>query len=635
MILNFVTMSWKIRGGLVGGFGLLILKLTILRKPDLEDEAMNDPIGSFRHPGMCRRWCRIWKIRGCLVVAFGLLILRLAILRKPDLEDEAMNDPIGSFRHPGMCRRLKMSKNSNEGSAVNEELDDSGIGKIDSQNSSINKSGNEESASVQIPSSGSLSRRRTESETEHPSSSGEHKNNETEIGKRQRTLSPSMFPMLSASPPGFVSLEEIMKAANSVSKMTLAHEIAVDSNFQLEKIEPPENSLQKMIKETMHRAFFDVLREELSADPPEYERALKLLEEIKQGILSLLLPHQTKTQQEINEKLDIDLVRQQAEAGTLNFKLYSEYIISMLAKLCAPSRDEKIRELTALDDIVLVYKGIIELLELMRLDMANFTIRQIRPQIVACSAEYERKKFEDYLKVTPDGLRSTREWLYRHRVSENKDNPIDPVKATATVLVDAFMELLQWDASFAWPETLAMDETRLTELRNKIRNLEYLGAVLLVAVGQGAGPHLQNSPEFRATLKEHVVVLLENIHTEETLKETLPAVASQIVKDVDEELQKRHLPKLPEDSQRSLQGLVTELSSPANRIRDIIRTRMLDFLRQVISSEVARPTQIPPGLSILREELAAVAGQFARLVSYNRAIFSTYYAELIKNHCLP
>lgn len=37
----------------------------------------------------------------------------------------------------------------------------------------------------------------------------------------------------------------------------------------------------------------------------------------------------------------------------------------------------------------------------MRIDMANFTIRMSRPHIAACSVEYERSKFEDYLKITP------------------------------------------------------------------------------------------------------------------------------------------------------------------------------------------------------------------------------------------
>ena len=97
-----------------------------------------------------------------------------------------------------------------------------------------------------------------------------------------------------------------------------------------------------------------------------------------------MLPHQTITQQEIKDKLDTDLIRQQIEAETLDlhvcsstfifficdhilkvvsFKFlqsYSQYIISLMARLCAPGRDEKIRELTAMRDIVPLYKGIFE-----------------------------------------------------------------------------------------------------------------------------------------------------------------------------------------------------------------------------------------------------------------------------------
>lgn len=58
---------------------------------------------------------------------------------------------------------------------------------------------------------------------------------------RQRTLSESFFPGLtSASPPKFVSLEEVMSAAKGMANMALVHEIAVNSTFELEKQEPPE-----------------------------------------------------------------------------------------------------------------------------------------------------------------------------------------------------------------------------------------------------------------------------------------------------------------------------------------------------------------------------------------------------------
>lgn len=41
-------------------------------------------------------------------------------------------------------------------------------------------------------------------------------------------------------------------------------------------------SLEHHVKEMMHRAFWDILRSGLEADRPDYEPALRLLEEIKQ-----------------------------------------------------------------------------------------------------------------------------------------------------------------------------------------------------------------------------------------------------------------------------------------------------------------------------------------------------------------
>lgn len=92
---------------------------------------------------------------------------------------------------------------------------------------------------------------------------------------RRRTTSQTYmvttgFP--SASPPKFVSLEEIMQAANSMRDMALVHHIAVDDNFVLKRYEPEENSLHKVVKETMHKAFWDLLRQELNEDPPSYQQ---------------------------------------------------------------------------------------------------------------------------------------------------------------------------------------------------------------------------------------------------------------------------------------------------------------------------------------------------------------------------
>lgn len=43
-----------------------------------------------------------------------------------------------------------------------------------------------------------------------------------------------------ASPPKFVSMNQLAEAAKAFYNMSLAHEITVDSEFRLEKYEPQE-----------------------------------------------------------------------------------------------------------------------------------------------------------------------------------------------------------------------------------------------------------------------------------------------------------------------------------------------------------------------------------------------------------
>ena len=47
-----------------------------------------------------------------------------------------------------------------------------------------------------------------------------------------------------ASPPKFVSLTEVMKAAHGIGNMVLAHEIAVDGDVQLQRNEPSPDRLE-------------------------------------------------------------------------------------------------------------------------------------------------------------------------------------------------------------------------------------------------------------------------------------------------------------------------------------------------------------------------------------------------------
>ncbi|MEQ2205705.1 hypothetical protein XENOCAPTIV_010280 [Xenoophorus captivus] len=68
----------------------------------------------------------------------------------------------------------------------------------------------------------------------------------------------------------------------------------------------------------MHKAFWDCLETQLKEDPPSYEHAIKLLGEIKETLLSFLLPGHGRLRSRIEEVLDLPLIQQQAENGALD-----------------------------------------------------------------------------------------------------------------------------------------------------------------------------------------------------------------------------------------------------------------------------------------------------------------------------
>lgn len=66
----------------------------------------------------------------------------------------------------------------------------------------------------------------------------------------------------------------------------------------------------------------------------------------------MLLPRQTRLQSQIEEALDIELIKQEAEHGALDIPKLTTYILGTMAMLCAPIRDEEIQSLRIMADPV-------------------------------------------------------------------------------------------------------------------------------------------------------------------------------------------------------------------------------------------------------------------------------------------
>ncbi|CDS36847.1 t complex protein 11 protein 1 [Echinococcus multilocularis] len=291
---------------------------------------------------------------------------------------------------------------------------------------------------------------------------------------------------ISPSPPKQVTIDQLAEAANSFYKMSLVHEISVDSNFKMERKEEP---LERGIKETMHRAFWDVQRSHLNADPPNYEPALGLLKEIRQSLESLTLPHQTTLRAQIAERLDIETAEVEwRRTGHLRLEAFAEPLVEMLAQWCAPVRDPDVARLRDISDPIEFFRQAFAVLELMHMDLANFTIRKMRPYIRQQAGVYEREKFDTLLKVQEragiDGLAITREWIREafetlQNQTSSDGAPLAPPTPN-NILREAYLALLVWQPTREFPETVAVDAKRILELSDCLARTVTLASLVLV-----------------------------------------------------------------------------------------------------------------------------------------------------------
>lgn len=69
----------------------------------------------------------------------------------------------------------------------------------------------------------------------------------------------------------------------------------------------------------------------------------------RQVLGSLLLPGHIRLRAQLDEVLDMELIRQQVEHNALDLHRLAEFIIHTMASLCAPVRDPEVRALQDLE----------------------------------------------------------------------------------------------------------------------------------------------------------------------------------------------------------------------------------------------------------------------------------------------
>ncbi|KAF7536853.1 hypothetical protein G7Z17_g12967 [Cylindrodendrum hubeiense] len=197
----------------------------------------------------------------------------------------------------------------------------------------------------------------------------------------------------------------------------------------------------------------------------------------------------------IGEILDPEMAERQFTVGNFSYEKFFSAMASLLPKLCAPFRDEEVKDLVQnkladgnLIDRVEALNGFIDV---MLCDYINYLMRIAAPQLIESAAQYEAKRFAQDVEKSNIGLaaaelawRSARTKVnaeLQKRDSEGINHPRSRPTASrfyAQMLVDVFTRISPVPEEEI-PEMLRLDQSRINNVSTMIQRIITVGAVLL------------------------------------------------------------------------------------------------------------------------------------------------------------
>jgi hypothetical protein len=271
----------------------------------------------------------------------------------------------------------------------------------------------------------------------------------------------------------------------------LTHELAIDKDFKLQDVHVEARAqLYASITSNMKAGF---------EAGQGGQWTLSIAENIRGKLLKMTRPSKGM-QMTISEALDLEDIHRQCTQGIFSYDGFFEFMADLLPKLCAPFRDQAVRELavslrdnsnSSLENMVTKLFNLLVMIDKLNLDYTNFIIMNAAPTLIREAAGYEQRQFSRDLEFGATSLENTRRWWSQassqlnseanRRDPDNVNNPADR-PSPHKIHTQALIHLTFRSADLTHdncPETLTLDFERLCDLRTTAIRVATLGAVLL------------------------------------------------------------------------------------------------------------------------------------------------------------
>ncbi|KAG8926516.1 hypothetical protein FRC01_008750 [Tulasnella sp. 417] len=203
---------------------------------------------------------------------------------------------------------------------------------------------------------------------------------------------------------------------------------------------------------------------------------------------------------------DPSLIQQEIEHGVFDYRSVFRWLGEIMKTHCAPMRDAMVEAMVRMGTTEDVEDGVprerrpvkalrmcFEILEVMKLDIANHQLQALRPYLLETCPDFELKTFQERFEKGLSGLDITRRWISRAVAAAPQPSPPSRSKHVMAALCSAMVNVVfdppapGPDAPAvagapvpekAYPETLYLDHARLNNYVNDAADL--LGLYMLI-----------------------------------------------------------------------------------------------------------------------------------------------------------
>jgi len=257
-------------------------------------------------------------------------------------------------------------------------------------------------------------------------------------------------------------------------------------------VQDSDRAVASAIEKQARRAFWSILLEQLSSEPPQYDMLLGLLEELF-DMLKALAP-ESPGWVALVERCDMQLLRQQIDHEAVQTTDLMNALSLAMDALCVGGTEEAEDEARAWSTAALealhnaaeeggimgiavtlpcVFEGFYERLEVVKEAFAALRLTSALDALAVHGPEYERAAFEREHPVGND-LPRTREWL------NGTAAPARDVGASIAAGVAGLICADHPPCAETVPETLALDVERLESLHEQAGRLTIVASVGLL-----------------------------------------------------------------------------------------------------------------------------------------------------------